>query len=154
LKAKANSKNPRNTFTVFNHPPDFGKEFIQPGNNANKVKGKESASENPNIPTNGAIPPMDADSTKRVPTIGPVHEKETNASAKAMKKIPIKPPLFDEESALFNQEFGNIISKAPMNEIAKITSRMKNIILNHTFVDKALSAEAPKTAVTMVPRMM
>ena len=29
LNANANSKNPKNTFTVFNHPPDFGKEFNQ-----------------------------------------------------------------------------------------------------------------------------
>ena len=54
---------------------------------------KPSANENPNIPINGAIPPIVADSTNNVPTIGPVHEKETKASANAMKKIPIIPPL-------------------------------------------------------------
>ena len=48
-----------------------------------------------NIPINGAIPPIVADSTNNVPTIGPVHEKETKASASAMKKIPIIPPLSD-----------------------------------------------------------
>ena len=93
LNANANSKNPKNTLTVFNQPPDLGKEFIQPGNIANNAKGNAMANENPNIPTIGAIPPFEADSTNRVPTIGPVQEKETMANAKAIKKIPITPPL-------------------------------------------------------------
>ena len=93
LKASASSKNPKTTFTVLSQPPDFGSEFSQPGNAANKVKGKANAKEKPNIPTNGAIPPLEAASTNNVPTIGPVHEKETMASANAINKIPIKPPL-------------------------------------------------------------
>ena len=93
LNANANSKNPKNTLTVFNQPPDFGKEFIQPGNIANKAKGNAMANENPNIPTIGAIPPFEADSTNSVPTIGPVQEKDTIANANAIKKIPITPPL-------------------------------------------------------------
>ncbi len=44
------------------------------------------------MPTIGAIPPFEADSTSKVPTIGPVHEKETIAKARAMKKIPMSPP--------------------------------------------------------------
>ena len=43
--------------------------------------------------TTGAIPPLEAASTKSVPTIGPVQEKETIAKANAMNKIPIIPPL-------------------------------------------------------------
>jgi hypothetical protein len=43
---------------------------------ANNINGKAKANENPNIPTL-VIPPLDAASTKRVPTIGPVHEKDT-----------------------------------------------------------------------------
>ena len=93
LKAKANSKNPSTTFTVFNQPPDLGKEFIQPGKAANRPNGSANANEKPNIPTNGAIPPIVADSTSKVPTIGPVQEKETSANASAIKKIPIIPPL-------------------------------------------------------------
>jgi hypothetical protein len=46
LNAKANSKNPSETFTVFNQPPDFGKEFIQPGNKANNLNGNAIAEEN------------------------------------------------------------------------------------------------------------
>ena len=93
MNARANSKNPKNTLTVFNQPPDFGSEFIHPGKAAKSVKGKANAKENPNIPTNGAMPPIVADSTNKVPTIGPVQEKDTRASANAMKKIPKIPPL-------------------------------------------------------------
>ena len=50
LKAKANSKNPKETLTVFNQPPDFGIAFNQPGNMANNINGKAIAKENPNIP--------------------------------------------------------------------------------------------------------
>ena len=60
LNAKANSKNPKTTFTEFNQPPDFGKVFIHPGNAANNPKGKAKAKEKPNIPINGAVPPADA----------------------------------------------------------------------------------------------
>ena len=50
LKAKANSKNPKITFVVFNHPPDLGNEFNQLGNSANKAKGKAKATPKPLIP--------------------------------------------------------------------------------------------------------
>ena len=113
LKASASSKNPRKTLTVFNHPPDLGSELSHPGNAANNPNGSASAKEKPNIPTKGPIPPMVAASTRSVPTIGPVQEKETKASVNAMKNIPIKPPLSDAESALLIQEFGSVISKAP-----------------------------------------
>jgi len=56
---------------------------------------------------NGFIPfPVDA-STSNVPTIGPVHEKDTKAKVKAMKKIPIKPPFPSASTLLFVQEEGN-----------------------------------------------
>ena len=78
---------------MFNQPPDFGSECSQPGNMAKSINGKANANENPNIPITGAIPPFEAASTKSVPTMGPVQEKETIARAKAMNKIPIIPPL-------------------------------------------------------------
>ena len=56
LKAKANSKKPKTTFTEFSQPPDLGSEFIQPGNAANKANGNAIANEKPSIPTIGAIP--------------------------------------------------------------------------------------------------
>ena len=55
LKAKANSKKPKTTFTVFNQPPDFGNEFIHPGNAAKSAKGKAIANEKPNMPIIGPI---------------------------------------------------------------------------------------------------
>src|SRR5436190_23766662 len=151
LKAKANSRNPKNTFTVFNHPPDFGKVFNQPGNIANNMNGKAKANEKPNIPTIAAIPPFEAASTNKVPTIGPVHENETIAKAKAINKIPIIPPLSAWLSTLFAHLFGNMISKAPKNEQAKKTNKTKKIRLNQTLVDNAFSASASKIAVTTIP---
>jgi len=78
------------------------------------------------MPINGPIPPIVADSTSKVPTIGPVHEKETSAKVNAIKNIPRNPPLLDAESALFTQVLGRVISNAPKNEIAKTTNRIKN----------------------------
>jgi hypothetical protein len=125
LKANANSRNPKNTLTEFSQPPDFGKEFNQPGNAANKPKGRASARENPNIPINGPTPPIVADSTRSVPTMGPVHENETRASVNAIKNIPRKPPFLDAESALLTHVFGRFISKAPKNDKANTISRIK-----------------------------
>ncbi len=151
LKAKANSKKPKTTFTVFNQPPDFGKEFNQPGKAANKANGSAIASENPNILITGAIPPWAAAATNAVPTIGPVHENETIAKASAIKNIPIKPPLSACESTFVPQLLGKIISKAPKKETAKTINNKKKIILNQTLVDSALSESAPKIAVITVP---
>ena len=153
LKANANSKNPRTTLTVFNQPPDLGKEFNQPGNIAKSINGKANANEKPNIPIIGAIPPLDAASTSNVPTIGPVHEKDTIARANAINKIPTIPPLSAWLSTLFAHELGNIISNAPKNEEAKTTNNTKKIILNHTLVDNAFNAPAPKIQVTKKPKI-
>ena len=107
MKANAISKNPKVTFTEFNHPPDCGKEFNHPGKAANKANGKAMANEKPSIPIIGPIYPPDAASTSKVPTIGPVQEKETKAKVKAIKKIPIKPPFPSASTLLFVQEDGN-----------------------------------------------
>ena len=152
LKANANSKKPKETFTVFNHPPDFGKECIQLGNMANSMNGNAKAEEKPSIPITGAMPPLEADSTKRVPTIGPVQEKDTIAKAKAIKRIPMIPPLSACLSTLFAQEFGNIISKAPRKDTAKTVNSKKKITLNQGFVDKAFKASAPKIPVMANPK--
>src|SRR5690554_5045833 len=69
LNANANSKNPKDTFTVFIQPPERGIEFNQPGNIANNIKGNARANEKPNIPIKGAVPPFAAASTSKVPTI-------------------------------------------------------------------------------------
>ena len=126
LNASANSKKPKTTFTELSQPPDLGKEFINPGNKANKANGIAIANENPSIPKMGARPPSDAACTNKVPTMGPVQLKLTMAKAKAIKKIPIIPPRSALRSTALAQELGNIISKAPKNEIAK-TTRSKRI---------------------------
>src|SRR5690606_5830698 len=133
LKASANSRKPRTTFTELSHPPDCGREFIQPGKAANNPKGNASAREKPNIPTNGpAVPPKYAASTNNGPMIGPVQENDTSASVNAMKNIPIRPPRSAFLSTLLMSELGNVISNAPKNETANITSNKKKPILNHT----------------------
>ena len=112
LNANANSKNPKTTFTVFNQPPDFGKEFNQLGNSANKAKGKANANPNPVIPAvNCVAPPSEVkELANKEPKIGPVQEKETIAKVNAIKKIPIIPPIEEAESILFPQELGSVIS--------------------------------------------
>ena len=151
LKAKANSRKPSETFTVLSQPPDFGSELSQPGNIANNINGKASAREKPSMPTTGATPPFEAATTSKSPTIMPVHENDTMAKASAINKMPTMPPRSACRSTLLAHEFGSTISNAPRNEIAKITSNTKKIILNQTLVDNALSASAPKMAVMMLP---
>ena len=87
FKAKANSKKPSTTFTEFIQLPERGSEFNQLGKAANKVNGIAKALEKPSITTNGPSE-LVADCTKADPIIGPVQEKDTNASVKAIKKMP------------------------------------------------------------------
>ena len=112
LKAKANSRKPKITFVVFNHPPDFGREFNQLGNSANNANGKASANPKPLIPAVSCIaPPSEVkEPASKEPKIGPVQEKETIANVNAIKKMPIIPPTEEAESILFPQELGNVIS--------------------------------------------
>ena len=112
FKAKASSRNPKTTFTVFNHPPDFGNEFNQLGNMANNANGKANASPNPPIPAVNCIaPPSEVkDPANKEPKIGPVHEKDTIARVRAMKKTPMIPPILEAESILSPHELGNVIS--------------------------------------------
>ena len=151
FNAKASSKNPNTTLTVFNHPPDEGKEFNHPGNAANNPNGNANANENPNMATIGPESPPDADCTNTLPTIGPVHEKDTNANVNAMKKIPIIPPLSACLSALFTHDAGNVISNAPKKEIANTTNKMKNTRFTHGFVAMSFSIVGPAIAATSTP---
>ena len=153
LKAKASSKKPSETLTELSHPPDFGNDFSQFGNKANSINGKAKALEKPSMPITGAMPPFEADSTSNVPTIGPVHEKDTIAKANAMNKIPIMPPLSACLSIEFAHELGNIISKAPKNDVAKTNKSTKKATLNHGLVDNAFKASAPKAALIANPKI-
>src|SRR5690606_21570404 len=153
LKANANSKNPKTTLTVFNQPPDFGREFNQPGNAANKPNGNAKAIEKPNIPIIGANPPLVAERTIILPTKGPVQENETIASAKAIKNIPVYPPLPALLSILFAHDCGSMISKAPKKDTANITRIKKKSKLKVTLVENSFMALAPKIATTPVPKI-
>ena len=61
---------------------------------AKNVNGNPSANPNPAIPyVNCQAPPSDDnDPAKSEPSIGPVQEKETIESVKAIKNTPIMPP--------------------------------------------------------------
>ena len=90
LNAKPNSKNPKITLKVFIQPPDLGSLFSKFGNNAKMVNGRANAIPKPSIPiVNCKAPPCDEiDPTSKEPNIGPVHEKDTKTSVKAIKNIP------------------------------------------------------------------
>ena len=137
LNASANSMNPKTTFTVFNHPPDFGKFPIILGNNAKITNGKANPTPKPNIAIVNKVAPPSVDKTPPItaPNAGPVHENDTMIRVNAMKKIPAKPPLLDALSTLFANEEGIVISKAPKNEIAKTIKIMKKNIFKYGFVE-------------------
>ena len=107
----------------------------------------------PSIPIAGAttLPVVDTCTSKN-PIIGPVQEKDTNERVKAIRKI-LNNPVVD--SALLSTAFphfdGSLISNAPKNEAAKITSIRKKRILKMALVDKAFNALAPKINVIANP---
>ena len=142
LKAKANSKKPKITLVVFNHPPDLGKEFNQLGNSANKANGNAKAKPKPAIPIVSCIavsPAEFIEPANKEPKIGPVQEKETMAKVNAIKKIPKIPPTLEAESILFPHELGSVISKYPKNEKAKKTKIAKKKTFNHALVEMVFS---------------
>ena len=154
FRARASSIKAKTTFTEFIHPPLFGIDCRRLGKIAKSVKGRASARANPSIPTAGASIPEEevAACTKSVPIIGPVHEKETSASVKAIKKILMKPEAESALASIFAvHEAGSTNSKAPKNEIAKKTSSRKKATLNIALVARLFSASDPKTAETMSP---
>src|SRR5690606_8464746 len=147
------SRKPKVTFTLFSHPPDEGRLFIQPGNMANNEKGTASAVEKPNIPAAGpSSSPIVAAWTSKVPMIGPVQENDTTASVAAIKKRPMRPPLSALASILFTHEAGSVSSNAPRHETANATSRKKNSRLKTPLVERLFSASAPKATVIRSPR--
>ena len=83
--------------------------------------------------------------------IGPVQEKETNDRVNAIKKIPSNPPLSLAESALLIIQLGNVISKAPKNEMAKMTNMIKKERLKNALLDNSFNASEPNVTVTKSP---
>ena len=113
FSAKANSTKPRTTFTVFIQPPDFGRLCSACGNNASSPKIIAHASPKPanaNVNNIGTFAEPVTALPSKLPKIGPVQEKETITSVKAMKKIPIIPPASSAFDDLFAIELGNVIS--------------------------------------------
>src|SRR3954463_3957090 len=115
LIAMAISRKPSTTFTEFSHPPDFGRDCNQFGKMAKTVNGKASANPKPARPAVNRQEPCAAVPASSDPRIGPVHENETMASVKAMKKIPTAPRP-DFELAWFARPPGSVISKYPKND--------------------------------------
>ena len=146
--------NPNTTFSVFIHDPDFGACFSHEGNRAKRVKGSASATANPNIPSAGASQlPLVVVSTSNRPMMGAVHENDTNTRVKAMKKMLMRPLVFEAlVSTLLAQLSGSLISNHPKKERANTTSNRNRKMLNTAFVDMALRVSLPKSAVTNSPR--
>ena len=154
MSDNASSMKPSTTFTVLSQPPDFGIFLSMVGKRANTVNGMARAIAKPVIPTTGPITlPRLAASTKRVPIIGPVQENDTITSVAAMKKmLSIPVVLLAVLSILLLNDWGSVISNAPKNEMAKITSNAKNSKLHHALVASAFMALAPNSTVKQMPR--
>ena len=60
--------------------------------------------------------------------IGPVQEKDTSTRVSAIKKMPTKLVVPARASDMFIQDDGRLISKAPRNEITKMTNKAKYLI--------------------------
>ena len=93
------------------HIPEDGIFDKKLGKTDNIENGKAKANPKPDIAKVSSIGLLSfvIEPTKRDPSIGPVHEKETIARVRAIKNIPIK--LFEEkESVLLDQVDGSDIS--------------------------------------------
>lgn len=85
--------------------------------------------------------------------IGAVQEKLTSTSVKAIRKIEMRPVVLEALlSTLLAQLSGSLISDQPKKLTAKITSRRKRKMLKIAFVERALSVDGPKIAVTPIPK--
>ena len=100
-----------------------------------------------NIVTMGTQNSPAVERIRTLPTIGPVQENDTNTSVRAMKKIPIKPPLSACRSLLLTIQLGSVISKAPKNDAAKIMNTMKKIRLG----SQCVASQLKMSAVTASP---
>ena len=109
---------------------------------------------NPSIPKAGArIFPVEETSTKRNPMTGPVHENETIARVRAMRKILAMPDVERLlELTLLPHDEGRVMSKPPRKLAAKTTRSKKKNMLKMALVERALSWFAPQIDVTTNPR--
>ena len=138
---------------MFIQEPDFGACFSQVGKRAKSVKGRASASANPSMPMAGPMMLFWVlTSTRRNPMMGPVHEKLTSVSVKAMRKMESSPLVLLAllSTALLHFE-GRRSSNHPKKLRANTTSSRKKKMLKTAFVARAFSDEAPKRAVMSSP---
>ena len=109
------------------------------GNIANKAKGKPNANPKPAAPAVSGHGPSFATFANKVPSKGPVQEKDTMASVPAIKNMPATLPRPDFASALLAIEEGNTISNKPKNDSANKTNTAKKIRLSQTLVEILLN---------------
>ena len=86
--------------------------------------------------------------------IGPVHENDTNAKVKAIKKMLNKPVVASAllSTALLHFE-GSVISNAPKKDAANTTNIKQKRILNIALVERAFNALAPNINVMAKPNV-
>ncbi len=86
-------------------------ETVLLDSHADAAKGSASARPKPARPTvKGHAPPLN-EPTSNEPNIGPVQEKDTMVSVKAIKKIPPKVPRLLLVSVFVARLLGSVISK-------------------------------------------
>lgn len=148
FNAMAISINPKETFKVFNHPPDFAILLSNPGKNANNANGNAMAKEKPRKPIIGpSLSFCCVTSTNKFPIKGAVHENDTSTSVSAIKKIPEKLFVPAFESTLLVHEEGNVISNAPKKDIPKTMNSINTKMLNAALVDIWYNVSFPKIKV-------
>ena len=141
---------PSTTLMVVIQEPDFGADFNHEGNIAKIVNGRAKAKAKANIPMAGANQfPVVVVCTSSMPIIGPVQEKDTSTSVKAIRKMLTRPLVCDAfVSTLFAQLSGNLISNHPKKLQAKTISNRNKNTLNIALVESEFSVSEPKMAVT------
>ena len=133
--------------------PLLGALLSHAGNRAKRVKGKASATAKPSMPMVGATTlPVVLTSTNRKPMMGPVQEKLTRLSVKAIRKMLSRPVvLSDFLSTALVHLLGRVISNPPRKLAAKKSSIRKKKMLKTALVLSAFNALAPNIMVTRSP---
>lgn len=146
---------PNETFNVFNHPPDLAILFKRPGKKAKNANGSAIAIEKPKKPMMGPILSFCwLISTRRLPIKAAVHENETKTKVSAIKKIPENELVLAFESILLVHVDGNVISKAPKNEMPKTINKTKTNKLKAALLDIWYKVSFPKRMVNNIPSMV
>src|ERR1700744_1772787 len=144
FRARASSTKPRTIFTDVSQPPDLGNRFSQPGKRAKTAKGSASARPKPPMPIVSwiALPLVARAPASRVPRMGPVQEKETRASVRAIKNTPAMLPTLDFASALLAMPDGRVISKSPKKDNANATKITKKDRFSQMLVEMLLRMDS------------